>query len=121
MAAAVGAEKRGEERSSSRRLLKGASGGSMSLFSEAYILKMMPNCLRLFWQLLRRAASRALERAGRSIAARIPMMAMTTSNSMRVKPLVGLWRDLGMLALSVGISGRLFRDAPDTAKTYKSE
>ena len=84
--AAAGAEKSGEERASSRRLLKGARGGNISRLSEAYILKTTPNCLRLFWQLLRRADSRARARAGRRMAARIPMMAITTSSSMRVNP-----------------------------------
>lgn len=36
-------------------------------------------------QLTARAFSRALERAGRSIEARIAMMAITTSSSIRVK------------------------------------
>ena len=51
-----------------------------------YIFKDRAICFRLFAQDARRAASRARARAGRSIAARIPMMAMTTSNSIRVNP-----------------------------------
>ena len=37
-------------------------------------------------QMTRRAFSLALESAGRSIAARIAMIAITTSNSINVKP-----------------------------------
>src|SRR4051794_2720755 len=46
----------------------------------------MPICLRLLVQFIRRAASRADWTAGSSRAIRTPMMAMTTSNSMSVKP-----------------------------------
>src|SRR3990172_116598 len=56
------------------------------LDSPAYILRMTPNCLRLFWQLARFAASRARASAGNRMAARMPMMAITTSNSMSVNP-----------------------------------
>ena len=35
-------------------------------------------------QLIRRALSLAMDRTGSNIAARIPMMAMTTSNSIKV-------------------------------------
>ena len=38
-------------------------------------------------QLARRAASRARANAGSRIAAKMPMMAMTTNNSIKVKPL----------------------------------
>src|ERR1039457_3086163 len=44
-------------------------------------------CLMLLIHLTRRALSLALDSAGKSIAARMAMMAITTSNSMRVKPL----------------------------------
>jgi hypothetical protein len=47
---------------------------------------MMPHCLRLLAQLARRAASRARAKAGNKIAANIPIMAITTNNSMRVNP-----------------------------------
>ncbi len=44
-------------------------------------------CLMLLVHLMRIAFSLALDSAGRSIAAKIAMMAITTNNSMRVKPL----------------------------------
>ena len=48
------------------------------------------NCFMLLAQEVRRAASRARLRAGSSIAAKIAMMAITTSNSMSVNaPEVG--------------------------------
>src|SRR3954465_1736050 len=43
-------------------------------------------CLRLFVHCVRRAASRAAWTAGRSKAMRMPMIAMTTNNSISVKP-----------------------------------
>src|SRR5262249_33826034 len=45
-----------------------------------------PICLRLLTHCERRAASRAAWTAGRSRAIRTAMMAITTSNSIRVKP-----------------------------------
>ena len=46
----------------------------------------MPNCLILLKQLVCLAFSRALLRTGRSIAARIAMIAITINNSINVKP-----------------------------------
>src|SRR5262245_48703735 len=46
----------------------------------------MPICLRLFVQDIRAAASRTFWTAGNSRPIRIAMIAMTTSNSIRVKP-----------------------------------
>ena len=62
-------------------------GGNFSLFSVAYRFKTRPSCLRLFTQALRLADSLAFASAGSRMAARIPIMAMTTSSSTRVKPL----------------------------------
>src|SRR5438067_616544 len=45
-----------------------------------------PNCFRLFLQVVRLAASRTFCTAGRSRPINTPMMAMTTSSSMSVKP-----------------------------------
>ena len=45
----------------------------------------MPSCLKLLRHWIRLALSLALAKAGNSIAARMAMMAITTSNSMRVK------------------------------------
>src|SRR4051812_34783190 len=44
-----------------------------------------PSCLRLFWHFMREAASRTFWTAGRRRPMRMAMMAITTSNSMRVK------------------------------------
>ena len=54
--------------------------------SFAYILNTSPHCLRLFWQLARRAASRARASDGRRMAAKMEMMPITTSNSIKVNP-----------------------------------
>src|SRR5690606_35105754 len=45
-----------------------------------------PICLRLFWQDIRRAASRAAWTAGNSSPTRMPMIAITTNSSTSVKP-----------------------------------
>src|SRR3954470_5723934 len=45
-----------------------------------------PICLRLLWQDERRAFSRARPKTGKRMAARIAMIAITTSSSIRVKP-----------------------------------
>ena len=47
--------------------------------------KPRPICLRLLVHWARRAASRALWTAGKSKAIKTPMIAMTTSSSIRVK------------------------------------
>src|SRR5437868_5278132 len=54
----------------------------------------MVNCLRLLMQEMVWAFAFALARAGKSKLARIAMMAMTTSNSIKVNPLTALdnWR-----------------------------
>src|SRR5436190_23480238 len=44
------------------------------------------SCLRLLWHEERRAFSRARAKTGKRMAARIAMIAMTTSSSIRVKP-----------------------------------
>ena len=46
----------------------------------------MPICFRLFRQEIRCAWSLDLDKAGNSKAARMAMMAITTSNSIKVKP-----------------------------------
>src|SRR5690554_4597230 len=69
--------------------------GNNPLFSPENILKMVPHCLRLLAQLARLAASLARDSAGSRMAARIPMMAMTTSNSISVNP--DRLRDISLL------------------------
>src|SRR5688572_11171556 len=44
------------------------------------------SCFKLLRQAMRRPLSLAVLRAGNSIAARMPIMAITTSNSIKVKP-----------------------------------
>ena len=60
--------------------------GKTPLLSSRYMVWARPHCLRLLEQAARLASSLALARAGSSMAARIAMTAMTTSNSIRVKP-----------------------------------
>ena len=55
--------------------------------SPAYMAQPRPNCFSLFVQEMALAFSRALLNAGRSIAAKIAMIAITTSNSIRVNDL----------------------------------
>jgi hypothetical protein len=54
-------------------------------WSLAYIIKPKPHCFRLLRQETARAFARAFERAGRSIEAKIAIIAMTTKSSIRVK------------------------------------
>src|SRR5207245_9755137 len=58
-----------------------------------------PICLRLLRHWVRLAFSLARESTGRSIAARIAMMAITTSSSIRVKPRVRSRRRSGSALL----------------------
>src|SRR3974390_2460300 len=55
-----------------------------SVKSSPYICHPVLNCLLLFRQMMPWALDLALLRAGSSIAARMAMMAITTSNSMSV-------------------------------------
>jgi len=58
----------------------------LSLFSSAYMYQVVPNCFSLPRQAAVVALTFALPRAGNSIAAKIAIIAITTSNSIRVKP-----------------------------------
>src|SRR5687767_14004162 len=60
------------------------SGGRYSLLSPAYKEMAMAICLPLFRQAMPLALAFAFPKAGSSMAARIAMMAMTTSSSIRV-------------------------------------
>src|ERR1017187_2791619 len=60
--------------------------GSQSALSVAYIIQVVANCFSLLMHWMRLAASFARASAGSSNAARMAIMAMTTNNSMRVKP-----------------------------------
>src|SRR3954468_11193066 len=59
--------------------------GNRSLLSFTYIVQAKINCLLLLMQAAATALALARFKAGNSIAARIAIMAMTTSNSIRVK------------------------------------
>ena len=45
-----------------------------------------PNCFRLFWHCMERAASRAACTAGNNKEIKMPMIVMTTKSSTRVNP-----------------------------------
>src|ERR1017187_9071308 len=60
-----------------------------SLLSSAYSLQARANCLCWFIHIMPWAFCLALVNAGRSIAAKIAMIAMTTSNSIKVKARLG--------------------------------
>src|SRR4051812_42951930 len=67
-----------------------ALGGAGGLAGDAAtvgweLCRATPSCLRLFWQLMRAAASRTFWTAGNSRPIRMAMMAITTSNSIKVK------------------------------------
>src|SRR5262245_46379779 len=61
-------------------------GGRISLWSPAYIMNASPICLLLLTHAMPFAFSLDLDSAGSNIAARIAMIAITTSNSIRVNP-----------------------------------
>src|SRR5436190_17664931 len=61
-------------------------GGRTSALSTAYRCQQTSSCLRLFRHTIAAAFSLDFVNAGRSKAARIAMIAITTSNSIRVKP-----------------------------------
>src|SRR6266542_2420784 len=65
-------------------------GGTESLFSSAYMAHASCSCRTLLRHATPCAFALALLNAGNSIEARIAMMAMTTSNSMRVNPICDL-------------------------------
>ena len=65
-------------------------GGSQSLKSWKYICKAVPDCFMLEMQFAICAFRFALANAGNNMAARMAIMAMTTSSSIKVKPRVFL-------------------------------
>src|ERR1035438_1009471 len=58
----------------------------LSLLSPAYMIQPSVNCFVQFIQLTAQAFCFALLKAGNNMAARMAIMAMTTSNSINVKP-----------------------------------
>ena len=66
--------------------LQPSVGAKESLLSIEYICHARTNCFWLLAQAAPVALDFALAKAGKSMPAKIAMMAMTTSNSMRVKP-----------------------------------
>src|SRR6266487_4849305 len=57
-----------------------------SLLSPAYMIQERPSCFRLFRHMIPCALVFAFANAGTSKPARMAMMAMTTSSSIKVKP-----------------------------------
>ena len=68
--------------------------GNVSTLSLVYIAITTPTCFKLEVHRIRKAFCFALANAGSSIAARMAMIAMTTSNSIRVKARRFLRREL---------------------------
>src|SRR5262245_49530355 len=67
------------------------------LFASWKVCAARPICLRLFWHFMRAAASRTFCTAGSRRPMRIAMIAMTTSNSIRVnaaRPRIAVDRDI---------------------------
>src|ERR1022692_3206330 len=58
----------------------------LSLLSPAYMIHASINCFVLFMQLTAQAFCFAALKAGNNMAARMAIMAITTSNSINVKP-----------------------------------
>src|SRR5260221_3542494 len=63
----------------------GTNHGNLSPWSWLHMRRAKPICLRLLTQLIRWARAFALAKAGRSSPARIAIIAITTSSSIRVK------------------------------------
>src|SRR5277367_3952671 len=63
-------------------------GGMTSLLSSVYIAQQSWSCFKLLVHCRAWALVLALLKAGNSIAARMAIMAITTSNSTRVKPVI---------------------------------
>src|SRR5271157_4588800 len=80
------------------------SMGKWSWLSRAQVLKARLISLRLLIQLMRCARDLARANAGSNMAARMAMMAITTSSSIRVKAAVRSGRTLG---LTTGLLPRL--------------
>src|SRR5688572_22295557 len=66
-----------------------------------------PSCLRLFKQLICAAFAFALDSAGKSMLARIAMIAITTSSSIRVKPESGRRPPVGKAFAFIWVTGVL--------------
>src|SRR5207237_9883521 len=60
--------------------------GSASSQSWAYMIIARPICLKFDWHVDERALSRAWAKTGNNIAARMAIIAITTSSSISVKP-----------------------------------
>jgi len=73
-------------------------GAKASLASPEYMIQASDNCFWLLAQAAPVAFNLALASAGKSMPARIAMIAMTTSSSMRVNPSAGRRVDAGVVA-----------------------
>src|ERR1041384_1531859 len=75
-----------QTQSGSRLLLDSPGQGKKKSLSSTYMKIPLMSCFMLLRQRVPRACSFDLLRAGRSNAAKVAMMAMTTNNSTNVKP-----------------------------------
>src|SRR6266516_3483717 len=66
----------------------GLFGTSQSLWSSTYMIQASWSCLRLFRQTMAWALALARLNAGRSSAAKMAIIAITTSSSTKLKPLI---------------------------------
>src|SRR5204862_2975660 len=71
--------------------------GVLSLLTSEYMAMDRPICLRLLKHWVRRAFSRAAANAGSSMAAKMPMIAMTTNSSISVKPPIFSFKNFLMM------------------------
>src|SRR5205085_11054497 len=76
-------------------------GGNLSPLVPAYPWNASPSCFRLLEHFIRAAASRTFWTAGSSSPIRIAMIAITTNNSIRVKPDLRASRMVALLRIVV--------------------
>ena len=74
------------------------------LFAPSYVWHASATCLRLLVHWVRRAASRAAWTAGSNRAVKMPMIAITTRSSTRVKPLE-IRTDGNRMVMKSGVCG----------------
>src|SRR5688572_13103786 len=69
---------------------------------------LMPNCLRFDWHFARRACSLDFARLGSSIAARIAIIAIVTSNSISVKAFTFKFLAEEAVAITASLEGQQY-------------
>ena len=96
----------------------------LSSLSWAYIVQARMSCLSLDLQTAPVAFNLALVKAGNSMAARMAMMAITTSSSIRVKPLrripFGIGAHSAPLCFSINTLRVLMLDEPNYSTKKKT-